>query len=147
MMCQLTEQVDAWVFAVPGLRAVATVSSGRDHVDLAAARASGVRVINTPDVLTDATADLTMALILGVARRVAEGDTAVRTGVFGGWRLLQELLGIDVTSRRASRPTVQARWRLFDGAVRLAVSSGGAVLIDLDDSPAVQSSAQSAGEE
>jgi lactate dehydrogenase-like 2-hydroxyacid dehydrogenase len=93
VICQLTEQVDAWVLLVPGSRGSPRVSAGRDHVDLAAAKASGVSVINTADVLTDASADRTMALIGGVVRRVAEDETAVRTGAFGGWRRLPEPLG------------------------------------------------------
>ncbi|MGD9694333.1 MAG: 2-hydroxyacid dehydrogenase [Thermoleophilia bacterium] len=66
-----------------GLRVVANVAVGYDNVDLPAARARGVIVTNTPGVLSDATADLTLALMLAVTRRVAEGDRLVRAG--GAW--------------------------------------------------------------
>ncbi len=84
----LADRVDVGVFsACPNLRVVANVAVGFDNIDLEAARSAGVWVTNTPDVLTDATADLTWALILAVARRVVEGDRLVRTGGFRGWRL------------------------------------------------------------
>ncbi len=75
-----------------GLRVVANMAVGYDNVDLDAARARGVRVTNTPDVLTDATAELTWALILAVARRVAEGERLARSGDWTGWGPTQ-LLG------------------------------------------------------
>ncbi|HTZ45298.1 MAG TPA: D-glycerate dehydrogenase [Jatrophihabitans sp.] len=96
----LTDTVDAGVFrANPGLRLVANVAVGHDNIDLAAARAAGVLVTNTPGVLTEATADHTMALLLSCARRVAEGDRQLREGLFTGWTLLQEPMGSDVTGR------------------------------------------------
>ncbi|NOY26511.1 MAG: D-glycerate dehydrogenase [Oligoflexia bacterium] len=81
-----TDRVDAAVLATLGLRVVACHSVGVDHVDLAAARAHGVIVTNTPGVLTDATADLAMALILATARRLGEGERLLRRGDFHGWR-------------------------------------------------------------
>jgi lactate dehydrogenase-like 2-hydroxyacid dehydrogenase len=66
--------------AGPGLRCVANVAVGYDNVDVAAAERRGVVVTNTPGVLDDATADLTMALILAATRRVAEGDRLLRSG-------------------------------------------------------------------
>ncbi len=84
----LADRVDAGVFsACPKLRVVANVAVGFDNIDLEAARTAGVWVTNTPDVLTDATADLTWALVLAVSRRVVEGDRLVRAGGFRGWRL------------------------------------------------------------
>ena len=77
---------------LPGLRVVANMAVGYDNVDLAAARARGIRVTNTPDVLTAATAELTWALILAVARRVGEGERLVRAGAWTGWSPTQ-LLG------------------------------------------------------
>lgn len=71
--------------ACPGLRVVSNYAVGLDNVDLTAARRLGVRVTYTPDVLTEATADLTWALLLAVARRVVEGDRLVRRGRFRGW--------------------------------------------------------------
>jgi glyoxylate reductase len=77
---------------LPGLRVVANMAVGYDNVDLKAARARGVQVSNTPDVLTDATAELTWALILAAARRVGEGERLVRAGAWTGWEPTQ-LLG------------------------------------------------------
>lgn len=87
VICLLADQVDRSVFAgCPGLRVVANYAVGVNNVDLTAATATGVWVTNTPDVLTDATADLTWALLLAVVRRVIEGDALVRSGGFSGWR-------------------------------------------------------------
>jgi glyoxylate reductase len=71
--------------AGPGLRCVANVAVGYDNVDVAAAARRGVVVTNTPGVLDDATADLTLALILAATRRVAEGDRLVRSGEPWSW--------------------------------------------------------------
>jgi lactate dehydrogenase-like 2-hydroxyacid dehydrogenase len=67
------------------LRAIATVSVGFDHVDVAAARARGIALAHTPEVLTDSTAELAFALILAAARRLVEGDTLVRAGRWTGF--------------------------------------------------------------
>src|SRR5438034_3289024 len=71
--------------AAPRLKIVAQYAVGVDNIDRAAAAARGIVVTNTPNVLTDATADLTMALLLAVARRVVEGDRLVRMGRYAGW--------------------------------------------------------------
>lgn len=81
------------------LRVVANMAVGYDNVDLDAARERGVRVTNTPDVLTDATAELTWALILAVARRLGEGERLVRRGAWTGWEPAQ-LLGTGLRGRR-----------------------------------------------
>lgn len=86
------------VAAAPRLRLVASHSVGVDHVDLAACRARGILVTNTPDVLTDATADLAWALILAVARRLHEGEALARSGAWDGWKP-QELLGVSLAGR------------------------------------------------
>ena len=78
--------------ACPSLRVVANCAVGFDNIDLEAARARGVWVTNTPDVLTEATADLAWALILAVTRRVVEADRFLREGRFQGWGL-ELLLG------------------------------------------------------
>ncbi|HEY7726602.1 MAG TPA: NAD(P)-dependent oxidoreductase, partial [Anaeromyxobacteraceae bacterium] len=75
------DAIDAAVLdLLPTVRHVASYGVGLNHVDLAACRARGVLVTNTPGVLADATADMAMALLLAAARRVAEGDRAVRAG-------------------------------------------------------------------
>ncbi len=82
----LTTRVDRGLLArLPRLELVANVSAGVDHVDLAACRARGVAVTNTPDVLTDATADLAFALLLAAARRVGEAERVLRSGGFPPW--------------------------------------------------------------
>ncbi len=87
LVCLLADRVAAEVFTLcPRLVVVANYAVGVNNVDLEAARTTGVWVTNTPDVLTDATADLTWALILAVARRVVEGDRLVRDGGFSGWK-------------------------------------------------------------
>ncbi len=83
----ISNRVDAAVFDhCPDLKVVANVGVGFNNITLDAARRAGVWVTNTPDVLTEATADLTWALILAVTRRVVEGDALLRRGEFGGWR-------------------------------------------------------------
>ncbi|HMC34317.1 MAG: D-glycerate dehydrogenase [Deltaproteobacteria bacterium] len=84
--------------AAPRLRIVANHAVGYDNVDVPACTARGVWVTNTPDVLTDATADLTWALILALARRVREGERMVRAGEFRGWAPTM-LLGRDLRER------------------------------------------------
>jgi len=70
---------------LPGLLAIANYGAGYDNIDVEAATARHILVTNTPDVLTDATADLTFALLLAVARRLREGEAMVRAGEFHGW--------------------------------------------------------------
>jgi glyoxylate reductase len=99
LLCLLTDRIDAEFLArARELRIVANLAVGTDNVDLAAARARGIAVSNTPDVLTDATADLAFALLLATARRLPWADRYVRGGGFTGWR--PDLgLGLDVTER------------------------------------------------
>src|SRR5215216_8107700 len=73
--------------AAPDLKVVANIAVGYNNIDVAAARERGVVVTNTPDVLTESSADLTWALILGITRRVVEGDRLVRSGGWKGWAL------------------------------------------------------------
>ncbi|HEX9647260.1 MAG TPA: D-glycerate dehydrogenase [Alphaproteobacteria bacterium] len=71
--------------AGPRLKLIASFGTGVDHIDLAAAQARGITVTNAPGVLTEDTADMTMALILAVPRRLAEGERLIRTGNWRGW--------------------------------------------------------------
>jgi glyoxylate reductase len=96
----LSVQVDEALFAAaPRLRIVANYAVGYDNVDVAAATRRGVVVTNTPGVLTEATADLTLALLLAAARRVPEGLDLARSGRWAGWRP-EELLGRDLHGAR-----------------------------------------------
>lgn len=83
----VTDRIDAELLARSGpqLKLIASFGTGVDHIDLGAARARGLTVTNTPGVLTEDTADMTMALILSVARRLAEGERLVRGGQWTGW--------------------------------------------------------------
>jgi glyoxylate reductase len=83
----VTDRIDAGLIAAAGsrLRLIASFGTGVDHIDLKAARQRGLTVTNTPGVLTEDTADMTMALILAVARRLAEGERLVRSGEWAGW--------------------------------------------------------------
>jgi glyoxylate reductase len=93
------DRVDAALLdALPTVRHVASYGVGVNHIDLDACRARGVLVTNTPGVLTDATADHAVALLLAAARRVVEGDRLVRAG---GWRALDPafMLGTEITGK------------------------------------------------
>jgi glyoxylate reductase len=83
----VTDRIDSEVLdhAGPTLKLIASFGTGIDHVDLAAAQQRGVVVTNTPGVLTEDTADMTMALILAVSRRLAEGERLIRSGGWSGW--------------------------------------------------------------
>jgi glyoxylate reductase len=86
IVSMLTEQIDRPLLeAGLDLKIVANVAVGYNNVDVAFARARGVIVTNTPDVLTESVADYTWALILGVTRRLVEGDRVVRRGAWKGW--------------------------------------------------------------
>ena len=82
----LTDPIGAeFIGAAPKLRAISNYAVGVDNVDVEAAAARGIPVGNTPDVLTDSTADLALALMLGIARRLAEGEAFVRAGEWVTW--------------------------------------------------------------
>ena len=96
-----TEDLSAEVIArLPdSVRAIANFSVGVDHVDLEAAKARGIIVTNTPDVLSDATAEIAMMLMLGAARRASEGERLVRAGEWRTWSPTF-MVGIQVTGKR-----------------------------------------------
>jgi lactate dehydrogenase-like 2-hydroxyacid dehydrogenase len=96
-----TERLTAEVIArlSKSVRAIANFSVGVDHVDLAAAKARGIIVTNTPDVLADATAELTILLMLAAARRAGEGERLVRSGQWNTWSP-SFMVGIQVTGKR-----------------------------------------------
>ena len=83
----VTDSIDASIIAAapPRLKLIASYGAGVNHIDLAAAKAKGIMVTNTPGVFTDDTADLTMALILNMPRRLGEGHRAMRNGEWSGW--------------------------------------------------------------
>ena len=96
LFCNILDRVDAEMLdGCPGLKVVANFGVGFNNIDVAAATARKIPVTNTPGVLTDATADITFALLLAVARRIGEGERLVRTRKWTGWQPLQ-LLGADI---------------------------------------------------
>lgn len=84
----VTDRIDADMIenAPDRLKLIASFGAGVDHIDLAAARARKIMVTNTPGVFTEDTADMTMALILSVPRRLAEGEKLMRSGQWEGWK-------------------------------------------------------------
>jgi glyoxylate reductase len=93
----LTDRIDAELLdAAPDLIVVSTMAVGVDNIDIGACRERGVLIGHTPDVLTDATADLAWALLMASSRRIGEGIDHVRDGLWGRWRP-DALLGMDVS--------------------------------------------------
>ncbi|KAJ02733.1 2-hydroxyacid dehydrogenase [Sulfitobacter mediterraneus] len=97
----VTDEIDAALIGQAGeqLKLIANYGAGVDHIDVATARQRGVLVSNTPGVLTDDTADMTMALILSVTRRMSEGMAQMQKGTWSGWAPTA-LLGGRVSGRR-----------------------------------------------
>jgi glyoxylate reductase len=126
LLCMVTDRIDAaLIAAAPRLRVISNFAVGCDNIDLAAAAARGIPVGRTPDVLTDATADLTMALMLAVARHLPAAEHAVRTGRWRTWEpagwLGLELRAATLAIIGAGRIglAVAARARAFGMDVRL----------------------------
>jgi glyoxylate reductase len=101
LICLLTDRIDGTVVdaGLPTLKIVANIAVGYDNIDVPAVRSRGVVVTNTPDVLTEATAELTWALILTLARRIAEGDRLIRRGGWTGWAL-DFMLGMELRGKQ-----------------------------------------------
>ncbi|MEM8632060.1 MAG: D-glycerate dehydrogenase [Pseudomonadota bacterium] len=97
----ITDQIDANMLAQAGerLKLIANFGAGVDHIDVASARQRGILVSNTPDVATEDTADMTMALILGATRRISEGLAIMQAGDWDGWAPTA-LLGGRIAGRR-----------------------------------------------
>ena len=101
IVCTPTEKFDAETIALlpESVEILATFSVGCDHIDLAAAEARGLVVANTPDVLTDATADTTILCLLGAARMAQNAEAILRTGRWGRWSP-REMLGVHMSGKR-----------------------------------------------
>ena len=100
LLCLLTDKIDAEVMdAAPALKVIGNIAVGYDNIDVPAARARGIVVTNTPDVLTEAVAEFTWALILGIARRIGEGDRLIRAGGWKGWGL-DFMLGMELRGKQ-----------------------------------------------
>jgi glyoxylate reductase len=100
LVCVLTDRIDDDLLAAaPELKVAANIAVGYDNIDVAAAKKRGVIVTNTPDVLTEATAELTWGLILSAARRIGEGDRLVRRHGWKGWTL-DFMLGTELRGKQ-----------------------------------------------
>jgi glyoxylate reductase len=100
LLSMVTDVVDRSVIeAGKALRIIANVAVGYNNVDVVAAREQGIVVSNTPDVLTDATSDFTLALILAVTRRLGEGERLIRRAGWQGWAF-DQLLGMQLRGRQ-----------------------------------------------
>lgn len=141
VVCMFTDVITADIMdTAPGLKVIANVAVGYNNIDVPAAQARGIVVTNTPDVLTEATADLTLALILDITRRVTEGDRLIRRGGWKGWAF-DFMLGSDLKGKTLGiigfgriGQAVAARavpfgMRVIHSGVR-AVPGGGAIPVD-----------------
>ena len=101
LLATVTDRIDAKLIAAlpQSIRIVATFSVGYDHIDVAAAAARDIVVTNTPDVLTDATAEIAMLLMLGAARGAASGAAAIREGRWKNWAPTG-MLGREISGKR-----------------------------------------------
>lgn len=128
LVSMITDAVDrAVIEAGSGLKIIANAAVGYNNIDVSAARERGILVSNTPGVLTDATADLTWALILGITRRIGEGERLVRRGEWKGWTF-DFMLGAEVRGKQLGivgyggiGRAVAARGRAF--GMRIAYTS------------------------
>lgn len=99
LLCLLSDFIDADIInANPQLKIIANYGAGYNNIDIAAASAKQIPVTNTPAVSTNATADLTIGLMIAIARRIVEGDKNTRAGKFSGWAPLYHL-GVEVTGK------------------------------------------------
>jgi glyoxylate reductase len=138
LLCLLTDGIDREALAaLPRLRAISNYAVGWDNIDVEAASERGIAVGNTPDVLTEATADLTFGLMLAAARRVAEGGRIVRAGEWPAWSP-DFLVGTDVHGATLGivgmgriGSAVAARARGFEMTVLHSGRSGGMPLEEL----------------
>ncbi|MEZ5514043.1 MAG: D-glycerate dehydrogenase [Steroidobacteraceae bacterium] len=122
ILCTPTDRLTAAIIdELPrSVRIIATFSVGFEHIDLAAAAARDIVVTNTPDVLTDATADIAMLLLLGAARRAAEGEALMRRRAWPGWAPTQ-LLGTDLGGKTLG---IVGFGRIGQAVARRAVAFG-----------------------
>jgi len=95
----LTDKINKEIIdAMPGCKVIANYAVGYNNIDASYAKSKGIVVTNTPDILTDATADLAVTLLLAAARRIIEGDNMMRQNKFEGWKP-QLLTGVDVRNK------------------------------------------------
>jgi glyoxylate reductase len=122
LACSVGDRIDAELIGEAGerVRLIANFGVGVDHIDVAAARAKGIAVTNTPDVLTDDTADIVLALILMTMRRLGEGERMLRAGGWGGWKPT-DFLGHRLRGRKLG---ILGMGRIGQAAARRAAAFG-----------------------
>ncbi len=99
MVVMLSEPItESDLQAAPNLKAIGTYSVGVNHLPVSLCNAKGITIVNTPEVLTDSTADIALALLLSVTRRIAEGEAMVRSGTWRGWAP-DQLLGASLAGK------------------------------------------------
>ena len=131
LMSLLTDRVDSEVLdAGKELKIVANIAVGFNNIDLEACRARGVIATNTPDVLTNACADFTWAIILGITRRLGEGERELRRGDWKGWAL-DHLLGMELRGKQLGLVGVGR----IGGAVAMRAPAFGMTLAYTDQMP------------
>ena len=97
LVCLLNDRIDSWVMdELPSIKVISTIAVGYDNIDIDGATERGIMVTNTPGVLTETTADLAFAMLLGAARRIPEADQYTRAGKFRNWQLIQPHMGVDI---------------------------------------------------
>jgi len=138
LICLLTDPITADVLAAaPNLKIVANIAVGYNNIDVAAAKARGVVVTNTPDVLTESVAEFTWGLILACTRRIAEGDRLVRRGAWKGWAL-DFMLGMELKGKQLG---IIGRGRIGRAVAARASAFGmQAVFAERPGAPKIQSS-------
>lgn len=125
LLTTLADVIDREVIdSAPGLKIIANCAVGYNNIDLAYARLKGILVTNTPDVLTETTAELTLALILAVLRRIPQADRLIRAGGFEGWAL-DFWLGKDLSGARLG---IIGFGRIGRAVARLASAFGAKIL-------------------
>ena len=130
LVCVLTDRITPDVLSAGSdLRVVSNIAVGYDNIDVAAAVERGIAVTNTPDVLTEATAELTWALILAAARRLGEGERLVRRGGWKGWAL-DFMLG---TELRGKQLGIVGRGRIGRAVAAKAPAFGMTVVLGKQD--------------
>ncbi len=115
LICAVTDKIDRDVInAGKHLRVIANTAVGFDNIDVSYARDRKITVTNTPDVLTEAVAELTWALILTISRRVSEGERLLRAGKWSGWRF-DFLLGTELSGKQLGIVGCRPDWSSSGG--------------------------------
>jgi lactate dehydrogenase-like 2-hydroxyacid dehydrogenase len=143
VLCTVSDRIDAELLGTAPVRArlLANFGVGHEHIDLAAARALGIAVTNTPGVLTDDTADLAIALMLMAARRLGSGERELRSGAWPGWHPMHHLgtrlsgktlgiVGMGRIGRAVARRAVHGFGMRLVYASRTPLSEGEIALLD-----------------